>query len=135
MSEIQSSTQQGSQLSQRFIEFVMLQGQQAAFSMGLIPHPATGETAINLEAARIFIDHLELLHEKTKGNLSQDEETILNRILSQLQLDFVQVSGSANKPAETTTSHKGSSSDASATQESDSDEDQKKKFSKSYGES
>ena len=130
MPEVQSSTQNNGQLAQRFIEFVMLQAQQAAFSLGKIPHPATGETTVNLEAARIFIDHLELIREKTRGNLSKDEETILNNILSELQLTFVQVSENSQPSAEIKIPHEIPAAADSELKEGD----HKKKFSKSYGE-
>ncbi len=132
MPEVQSSTQSDGQLTQRFIEFIMVQAQQAAFCLGKIPHPVTGETAVNLEPARVFIDHLELLREKTRGNLSKEEDNILNKILAELQMTFVQVSGGSSEPAEIPTSH-----DTAATSDRksvDHDEDSKKKFSKSYGE-
>ncbi|MBM3856622.1 MAG: DUF1844 domain-containing protein [Verrucomicrobia bacterium] len=133
MSEVQSSTQTDGQLAQRFIEFIMVQAQQAAFALGKIPHPSTGETLVNLEAARIFIDHLELLREKTRGNLSQDEETILNKILADLQMTFVQV---AAEPSHTTENDMASTSkleEASEVKEENLEENGKKKFSKSYG--
>ena len=129
MPEVQSSTQHDGQLSQRFIEFVMIQAQQAAFALGKIPHPTTGETSINLEAARVFIDHLELIREKTRGNLSKEEETILNKILSELQMTFVQVAGSSETKAE----DKKIEIPATETSEKKEEDDSKKKFSKSYG--
>lgn len=128
MAEVQSGSANDTQLTQRFIEFVMVQAQQAAFALGKIPHPTTGETMINLEAARVFIDHLELIREKTRGNLSQDEETILNKILADLQMTFVEVAGSSDKKSE---SPKIETPAVEASQKEDGD-DSKKKFSKTY---
>ena len=141
MAEIQSADQSNGQLTQRFIEFVMMQAQQAALFLGKMPHPATGETSVHLDAAQMFIDHLELLREKTRGNLSKEENEILNGIISELQITFVQVSKDAGaapekiaSPADACSiseekpSVKEASSDATA-----SDDESKKKFSKSYG--
>ena len=68
MAEVQTSTQSG-ELSQRFIEFVMMQAQNAALFLGQIPNPQTGKGEINLELAKMFIDQLGMIQEKTRGNL------------------------------------------------------------------
>ena len=64
MAEVQTSTQSG-EMSQRFIEFVMMQAQQASF-LGRIPSPQSGKTEVLLEPAKLFIDHLEMIREKTR---------------------------------------------------------------------
>lgn len=91
MPEIQQ-TQQSGELTQRFIAFVMMHAQQASLFLGQIPHPQTGKAETNLEAAKMFIDQLEMIREKTRGNLTQDESGILTHVLSDLQLAFVKVS-------------------------------------------
>ena len=48
-------------MTQRFIEFVMMQAQQAAMFLGRIPNPQTGKPEVNLELARLFIDQLEMI--------------------------------------------------------------------------
>ncbi len=90
MAEIQQSTN-SADLTQRFIELVMMNAQQASLCLGLMAHPSTGKPEINLEAARMFIDHLEIIREKSRGNLTKDEEKILGSVLSELQMAFVQV--------------------------------------------
>ncbi|MGH7936516.1 MAG: DUF1844 domain-containing protein, partial [Chthoniobacterales bacterium] len=55
MAEVQTNTQIG-ELTQRFIEFVMMQAQNAALFLGQIPNPQTGKAEVNLEVARMFID-------------------------------------------------------------------------------
>jgi hypothetical protein len=90
MAEIQQSTN-SADLTQRFIELVMMNAQQASLCLGLMTHPSTGKPEINLEAARMFIDHLEIIREKSRGNLTKDEEKILGSVLSELQMAFVQV--------------------------------------------
>ncbi len=94
MAEVQKSVQSG-ELTQRFIEFVMMQAQNAALFLGQIPNPKTGEPEINLDLARMFIDQLEMIQEKTRGNLTNDEMMVLRNTLSNLQMAFVEASGSA----------------------------------------
>ena len=134
MPEIQKADQHSSETTQRFIEFIMMQAQQAMLFLGKLPHPSTGETMVNLEAARMFIDYLEMLREKTRGNLSGDEEKIMGSILSELQMSFVQASNDNPTDKKIASDETTSSSLDSSTEETTaSEEEQKKKFSKSYG--
>lgn len=94
MAEIQQSTN-SADLTQRFIELVMMNAQQAALCLGQMAHPSTGKAEVNIEAAKMFIDHLEIIREKTRGNLNKDEEKILTSVLSELQMAFVQVAKGA----------------------------------------
>src|SRR4029077_4880818 len=83
------------EMTQRFIEFVMMHAQNAALFLGQIPNPKTGEPEINLDLARMFIDQLEMIQEKTRGNLTNEETMVLRNALSNLQMAFVEVSGGA----------------------------------------
>src|SRR5947207_11882524 len=98
MAEVQTSTQSG-ELSQRFIEFVMMQAQNAALFLGQIPNPKTGEGEVNLELAKMFVDQLAMIQEKTRGNLSNDEATVLKNTLSNLQMAYVEVAQHAPQGA------------------------------------
>jgi len=80
------------ELSQRFIEFVMMHAQNAALFLGQIPNPKTGEGEVNLELAKMFIDQLAMVQEKTRGNLTSEESTVLRNALSNLQMVYVEVS-------------------------------------------
>jgi hypothetical protein len=93
MAEVQTSTQSG-EMSQRFIEFVMMQAQNAALFLGQIPNPQTGEGEVNLELAKMFIDQLGMIQEKTRGNLTNEEAAVLRNTLANLQMAFVEVSQS-----------------------------------------
>jgi hypothetical protein len=141
MAEVQTSTQTG-ELSQRFIEFVMMHAQNAALFLGQIPNPKTGEGEVNLELAKMFIDQLEMIHEKTRGNLTSDETTVLRNTLSNLQMAYVEAAQKASGRAETgappppqqespapTQVPAANESASNASPESES----KKKFTKSYG--
>jgi hypothetical protein len=92
MPEVQKTVQTG-EMTQRFIEFVMMHAQNAALFLGQIPNPKTGEPEINLDLARMFIDQLEMIQEKTRGNLTNEETMVLRNALSNLQMAFVEVSG------------------------------------------
>lgn len=74
------------------VDFTMLinaMAQPALIFLGEIPHPATGHPEMNLEQARLQIDLLDLLRIKCRGNLSADEDTLLDRMLYQLRMVFV----------------------------------------------
>src|SRR5690242_21927148 len=77
-------------MTQRFIEFVLMHAQNAAFMLGQIPHPQTGKPEVNLDMARLLIDQLVMIQEKTRGNLNSDETRILNGTISNLQMVFVE---------------------------------------------
>jgi hypothetical protein len=99
MAEVQKTVQSG-ELTQRFIEFVMMTAQNAALFLGQIPNPKSGEPEVNLDLARMFIDQLEMIQEKTRGNLTNEETMVLRNTLSNLQMAFVEASGSAPPPGE-----------------------------------
>jgi hypothetical protein len=145
MAEVQTSTQSG-ELSQRFIEFVMMHAQNAALFLGQIPNPKTGEGEVNLELAKMFIDQLAMIQEKTRGNLTNEETTVLRNALSNLQMAYVDVAREAPKEAarpraataEQPVPAPGPAEQTSATPESSipstsAESESKKKFTKSYG--
>jgi len=147
MAEVQTNTQSG-EMSQRFIEFVMMQAQNAALFLGQIPNPQTGQGEVNLELAKMFIDQLAMIQEKTRGNLTNEESAVLRNTLSNLQMAFVEVSQETRgeKPtaaaptqsapqAETPTAEPSSASaEKPATPEPPPPESEsRKKFTKSYG--
>ena len=140
--EKMQATQSG-ELSQRFIEFVMMHAQNAALFLGQIPNPKTGEGEVNLELAKMFIDQLAMIQEKTRGNLTNEEATVLRNTLSNLQMVYVEVAQQAPKgtapstppkpeepaPSPQTSTTTAEPSPPIASTESES----KKKFTKSYG--
>ena len=65
--------------------------------MGQMENPMSNAKEVNLEYAKVAIDTIEVLKEKTKGNLSEYEEKFLESILSQVQVKFVEVSNNAPK--------------------------------------
>jgi hypothetical protein len=77
-------------LDPRFMEFVLSHQNFALMTLGRIPHPETGTTETNLDAARMFIDQLEMIEGKTRGNLSAPESRLLGGVLTQLRLAYVE---------------------------------------------
>lgn len=138
MAEVQNSQQSG-EMTRRFIEFVLMQAQQIALMLGQIPGPDGKPMDPNLPVARVFIDQLEMIREKTRGNLSNEESDLLNKVLADLQLAFVEAGKGAGgaAPSGPATAEPGTAAPSAepgpppaATAE---DADGKKKFSKSYG--
>ncbi len=83
-----------------FAQLVMQQSNMAMLLMGKVAHPETGKVTQDLEGARMFIDTLERLEAKTKGNLSPEEARVLKQGLMSLRLTFVEAVESAPAPAE-----------------------------------
>ena len=75
-----------------FATFVLSLATSAQISLGAIPHPETNRTDTNIPGAKQMIDVLGMLQEKTKGNLSKDEATILEQVLFNLRMHFVRAS-------------------------------------------
>lgn len=74
-----------------FAVFIQSLAQQAMMQLGLIPMPHTGQRDLQLEAAQDTIDVLALLKAKTKGNLSDEEAQLLEGVLYELRMTFVQI--------------------------------------------
>jgi hypothetical protein len=64
----------------------------ALINMGLAPDPATKKTQKNLEVSRQNIEILEMLKEKTKGNLTPDENALMENLLTEVRLRYVEAS-------------------------------------------
>ena len=77
----------------RFDLFVSGLAMEAFVALGEMPHPTTKKQAMNLRQAKYLIDILGLLEEKTKGNLSVDEERLLTDALYQLRMRYLAKAG------------------------------------------
>ena len=148
MAEVQTTTQSG-EMTQRFIEFVMMQAQNAALFLGQIPNPQTGQAEVNLEVARMFIDQLAMIQEKTRGNLTNEESTVLRNALASLQMTFVEASQGAKPAGAGAASSSSAAPEEAAAQPaaapeapaastgsptpSEPESESKKKFTKTYG--
>jgi hypothetical protein len=74
-----------------FENLVRMLGSNAAMVLGAYADPRTGQPVIEPEAAREFIDMLDALHEKTKGNLAPEEDSLLLDLLGKLKMTFLEV--------------------------------------------
>jgi hypothetical protein len=83
------------------VDFTMLlnaMAQPALLFLGELVPPGSGEPRVDLEQARLQIDMLELLRVKCRGNLTAEEEGLLDRILYQLRMLYVaRSSGGPNR--------------------------------------
>jgi hypothetical protein len=73
-----------------FPTFVLSLGSSALMHLGEAPHPGSGETAKDLEMAKHTIDILSMLEQKTKGNLNASEAQLMENLLFDLRLRYVE---------------------------------------------
>jgi hypothetical protein len=122
-------------MSALFANMVVQNTNMALIFLGHAPHPQTGKQEIDLDNARYFIDQLEMIEVKTKGNLDKQEEGMLKQSLASLRMAFVEaVQKESAQPAVAPAKEEPKSASAEATQAAPEkhDDESKKKFSKKY---
>ncbi|GAC1631443.1 MAG: hypothetical protein NVS9B14_03290 [Candidatus Acidiferrum sp.] len=77
--------------SPAFENLIRMIGSNAAMVLGAYADPRTGQPMFDPDAAREFIDMLDALHEKTKGNLAPEEDSVLLDLLGKLKLTYLEV--------------------------------------------
>ena len=77
-------------MSALFANMVIQNTNMALMFLGKVPHPQTGQPIKDLESAQMFIDQLEMLAYKTRGNLGQEEKQLLQQSLISLRMTFVE---------------------------------------------
>jgi len=80
-----------------FLSLVMSLATNAAANLGMMPHPVTGDTGVDLQTAKHWIDVLGMLERKTKGNVDRQEAQTLETLLADLRMQYVSFT---NAPAE-----------------------------------
>jgi hypothetical protein len=125
-----------------FAHMVMQQSSMAMMLLGKTAHPETGQIVRDLEAAKFFIDQLEMLEFKTKGNLNQEEAALLKQSLMSLRMAFVESVDSpppaAASPAKPGTPPAGAGptgeppKPAAASATAPDEDEHRKKFTKKY---
>ena len=75
-----------------FSTFIVSLSTEILFHLGEIPHPGTGERQKNLSLAKQAIDTLAMMQEKTKGNLTEEEQKFLESMLYDLRMCFIRTS-------------------------------------------
>jgi Domain of unknown function (DUF1844) len=125
-------------ISAVFAQMIMQQSNIAMMLLGKVPNPQTGKSMRDLEGARLFIDQLEMLEVKTKGNLSKEEEALLRQSLMTLRLWFVEAADAApasEKPSSIPEAPAPAAATEAAPQNPDAtaaSSESSKKFSKKY---
>ncbi|MBM3830811.1 MAG: DUF1844 domain-containing protein [Verrucomicrobia bacterium] len=133
-----ASASRNETLSAHFASMVMQNAQMALMLLGQVPHPETGQTVTDLEGARMFIDQLEMLEVKTKGNLTKEEEQLLKQSLVGTRMAFVAATQQQEKAAPPVSDSSAAASvpPAPALETPDApaplDDESRKKFSKKY---
>ncbi len=82
-----------------FDDMLRLMATQALMYMGAFPDPQTGKAMVALDVAKVHIDMLGVLDEKTKGNLTDEESKSLTGILNELRMQFVEVAKAVEQAA------------------------------------
>jgi len=81
-----------------FLSLVMSLASNAAANLGMMPHPVTGETGVDLQTAKHWIDVLGMLEHKTKGNLDRQEAQTLETLLADLRMQYVSFTNAPTPP-------------------------------------
>lgn len=84
-----------------FGSFLMSLASSVQIALGLVPHPQTGQPILNLASAKQTIDVLAMLQEKTKGNLTAEEAKLIQQLVYELRMIYVQVNQSIANQAKT----------------------------------
>ena len=96
MAEFQRATQT-SELTETFLQFVMMHTQQALLALGKHPSRPAGAAPPNLQLGKVFVDHLVMLRMKMEGNLSGDESNAITNAITHLQNAFIEAMKEAQK--------------------------------------
>jgi len=83
--------------AQLFMQIVIQNQQMAMISLGKVKNPVSDALEKNLEYAKLSIDTLDMLVQKTKGNLSEYEEKLLAETVNQLKIIYVEESAKEEK--------------------------------------
>ena len=75
-----------------FFNYIASLGFQTMIFLGEMPSPITNQIEKNLKQAKFIIDTLIILRDKTKGNLSKEEDDLLNGSIYELQMRYVELS-------------------------------------------
>src|SRR5205085_11653366 len=72
-----------------FVNFLSTLATNAAAALGAVPHPATGKRSLDLETGKYWLDVLAMVKDKTKGNLHEKEQRLLDGLLGDLRMQYV----------------------------------------------
>ena len=89
--------QEGPLPAMDFSTFVLSLATSAQVHLGVVPNPHTGKPEQNLTYAKETIDLLGMLREKTKGNLSDEESRLMEHVLYDLRMIYIEMGKTGNK--------------------------------------
>lgn len=81
-----------------FLSLIMSLASNAAASLGMMAHPVTGETGVDLKTAKHWVDVLGMLEHKTQGNLDEQEALMLENLLADLRMQYVSFTNAPTPP-------------------------------------
>ena len=84
-----TAKEQGEAFQIAFSTFILSLTSSAFIGLGDMPDPATGKKEVNLPAVQQTIDMLTMLRDKTKGNLTEEENKLLEQLIYELQVKYV----------------------------------------------
>ncbi len=88
MAEVQTNNFDAGEMTQVFVQFIMMQTQNTAHCLGQMPDPQTGKGYLNIPMARLLIDQLAVIRAKTAGNLTDEEQKIIDSALGDMEQAF-----------------------------------------------
>ncbi|MFQ6615966.1 MAG: DUF1844 domain-containing protein [Fidelibacterota bacterium] len=112
------SEEQPTKEEQLYLHLVSTYTQSAWVALGKMKNPLTDKAERNLEEAEFYIDILDMLKSRMKGNLSEWEGKFLDSSISNLKLNYVEESRKAEKEAQQEKAHREPSEEAHHTQTS-----------------
>ena len=120
-----------------FSQLIVMLATSVMQQLGKIVNPATGKSEVSLEGAAAMIDLLTMLERKTKGNLSSEEQKLMNETLTTLRLNFVETSKGApqeepQEKAQPTPETEPPTAEPSPPSDEKPDEKKEPKFHKKY---
>jgi hypothetical protein len=121
-----------------FAQLIFQLSNTAMVLMGKVADPEAGKTVEDLDAAQLFIDQIEMLEAKTKGNLSNEEISLLKQTLMTLRMAFVEAVEAVDKKRQKAPTPEAAPAQPAQAQPSQApaaapaEEEHPKKFSKKY---
>jgi hypothetical protein len=94
-----------------FVNFLSTLATNAAAALGAMPHPVTGQRSLDLETGKYWLDVLGMLREKTKNNLHPQELRLLESLLGDLRMQYVQLVRATEERLKAQAAQKFSASD------------------------
>jgi len=94
-----------------FVNFLSTIATNAAAALGAVPHPATGKRSLDLDTGKYWLDVIGMLRDKTKGNLHKEEARLLDGLLADLRMQYVQLVRATEEKLKAQAAKKFSASD------------------------